>query len=45
VSAKNAGEVIGGPFTTQYDTTYTVIQYEPGTWLVDKVEAVQVGKD
>lgn len=35
--------VLGGPYSATYDTTYTVVQSEDGTWLVDSVKATARG--
>lgn len=45
VSAKDAGQVIGGPFKATYKTTYTIIRNADGSWVVDSVEATQLDAD
>lgn len=45
VSAAVAGKVVGGPFNAEYVTSYKVIRNDVGLWLVDHVDADQVGKD
>ena len=44
VSIKTAGETVGGPYKASYDTTYTVVRSDKGTWVVESVEAKPLGK-
>jgi hypothetical protein len=43
VSIATAGQVIGGPYSASYDTTYTVVK-QAGGWVVDSVEATSSEK-
>ena len=43
VSIKDAGKTVGGPYTATYDTIYTVVKSDKGTWAVESVQAEPVG--
>jgi hypothetical protein len=43
ISIAKAGQVVGGPYTASYDTTYTVTQDKSGTWVVADVAATALG--
>jgi len=44
VSAQEAGKQLDGPFTIRYATKYSVVKNEKGDWLVDNVEAKELGE-
>lgn len=37
VSIETAGKTVGGPYTADYDATYTVVKSKSGDWVVDSV--------
>jgi hypothetical protein len=39
LSIAAGNELLSGPFTVRYDTTYTVVKDSNGVWLVDSVKA------
>lgn len=43
VSISDVGKTIRGPYTADYETTYTVIKNKSGRWVVDMVEVKALG--
>jgi len=43
VSAETAGKTLGGPYTADYETTYTLVKSDEGAWVVDVVDAKALG--
>jgi len=43
VSTRNAGETLEGPYSASYETTYTLVKNDEGSWVVDDVEATALG--
>jgi hypothetical protein len=43
LSIETGNRIVGGPYTVGYDTTYTVVKSDKGTWVVDKVDATPLG--
>jgi hypothetical protein len=44
VSPTERGKTLRGPFTAEYNSTYTLVKNEKGDWVVDKVDAKAVGE-
>lgn len=44
VSISEAGKTIGGPYTIDYDTTYTLVRAGKSNWVVDSVKAKALGE-
>lgn len=43
VSISVVGKTIGGPYTADYETTYTVVKTKNSTWVVDAVTVKAIG--
>jgi hypothetical protein len=43
LSVKEGNPKIGGPYSIDYETTYTVVKNEKGEWLVDAAQAKALG--
>ena len=43
VSIAVGNKLVGGPYTVDYDVTYTVVKSSNGDWLVDSVDAKASG--
>lgn len=44
VSIAVVGKTVGGPYTADYDTTYTVVKNSKGSWVIDSVAAKALGE-
>ena len=44
VSLDQVGKTLRGPFTADYETTYTVVKNKKGDWVVDSVQAKAIGQ-
>ena len=42
-SVETGNKVLGGPYTAEYTTKYTVVKGKNGLWLVDRVSAIPKG--
>jgi hypothetical protein len=43
LSVKEGNATLGGPYSAEYETTYTVVKNTRGEWLVDSVKAKPLG--
>ena len=43
VSISDVGKTKSGPYTADYETTYTVVKNKKGNWVVDYVDAKAIG--
>lgn len=43
LSVKEGNASVGGPYTAEYDTIYTVVKNARGDWVVDSVQAKALG--
>lgn len=44
VSIREAGKTLKGPFTVEYETTYTLVKNDSGGWVVDNIDVKALGE-